>query len=349
MDAHQESLKLWLRMLVLKGVEELVLVNRPWPLDVPLPVTLLNITTLTRLFIGVWKFPDTSGLPRGAGFPNLRELTLCCVAMKNRDMEFVLARSPALETLGLQGIQEELCLRLIGHSLQCVQICFCVVESITIVNTPRLDRLILWGSLDGSCIRLKIDHAPKLRLLGYLELGMHKLESGNSTINATMSPSVKILSLSVRFGVRSEVKMLPTFLRRFPNVETLHIKSEKSNDAIGKVNLKFWREAGPIESIQSSMKVMSFHDFRGERSEIAFLKFFLQNARVLQTVVIVTDSGCSLSIDELQSKVRSLDPDNWASQDCSLMVHLGSDPEGGALWDFRKGLDVSVGDPFVRY
>jgi hypothetical protein len=39
----------------------------------------------------------------------------------------------------------------------------------------------------------------------------------------TMLTSVKILSLNVRFGVRNDVKMVPTFLRCFPNVESLHI------------------------------------------------------------------------------------------------------------------------------
>lgn len=38
-----------------------------------------------------------------------------------------------------------------------------------------------------------------------------------------MAPSVKILGLHVRFRVHSDVSMLPTFLRCFPNVETLHI------------------------------------------------------------------------------------------------------------------------------
>ncbi|KAM3330912.1 hypothetical protein ACQJBY_027175 [Aegilops geniculata] len=40
---------------------------------------------------------------------------------------------------------------------------------------------------------------------------------------ANMVPSVKILALKVRFGIRKETKILPTFLRCFPNVETLHV------------------------------------------------------------------------------------------------------------------------------
>jgi len=42
-------------------------------------------------------------------------------------------------------------------------------------------------------------------------------------IPSSMIPSVKVLALKVRFGVRKEAKMLPAFLRCFPNVETLHV------------------------------------------------------------------------------------------------------------------------------
>jgi hypothetical protein len=38
-----------------------------------------------------------------------------------------------------------------------------------------------------------------------------------------MLTSVKVLSLDVCFGVPNDVKMMPTFLRCFPNAERLHI------------------------------------------------------------------------------------------------------------------------------
>jgi hypothetical protein len=44
----------------------------------------------------------------------------------------------------------------------------------------------------------------------------------------TMLTSVKILSLNVRFGVRNDVKMVPTFLRCFPNEDlpTLYLATK---------------------------------------------------------------------------------------------------------------------------
>lgn len=40
---------------------------------------------------------------------------------------------------------------------------------------------------------------------------------------SVMLSAVTILDLHVRFGVRNDSKMLPTILRCFPNIETLHI------------------------------------------------------------------------------------------------------------------------------
>ncbi|KAF8666102.1 hypothetical protein HU200_053814 [Digitaria exilis] len=63
MDAHQRQLARWVQTLADKGITDLVLVNRPWPLDVPLPAALLGVSTLTRLYLGIWKFPDTLSHP----------------------------------------------------------------------------------------------------------------------------------------------------------------------------------------------------------------------------------------------------------------------------------------------
>jgi hypothetical protein len=49
------------------------------------------------------------------------------------------------------------------------------------------------------------------------------LQVGTKVNPSTMVPSVKILALELQFEVRSEVKMVPSFLRCFPNVETLHV------------------------------------------------------------------------------------------------------------------------------
>ncbi|XP_037415403.1 uncharacterized protein LOC119278153 [Triticum dicoccoides] len=165
--------------------------------------------------------------------------------------------------------------------------------------TPHaLERFIhseAWNPAGNCTTTVKIGHAPKLHLLGYLALDprKHVLDVGNTIIKAgtrmspsTMLPVVKILALKVRFAVRNDVKMIPNVLRCFPNVETLHIMSGKTDQSTGKANLKFWPESGTIECIESRIKLLVFHGFQGDRSELAFLKFFFESALVLEEVVV---------------------------------------------------------------
>lgn len=304
MVAHHAELVRWLYLLAIKRVEELIFVNRPLPLDVPLPIAIFSLPFVKRLHLGVWRFPNTAQLPRGVAFPSLQELRLGCMAMDDKDLDFVLARSPALENLVLYTSQRQVNLRINSSSLWSVQLCMCVVHDVAVVDAPRLERLFLWETIssfsrDKIRTRVKIGHAPNLRLVGFLEPGVHVLEVGDTVIKVlymlsshlflqfenrirtlqiwdlgrslvycrlgklytfifaievhvlsmsslciwdlctgksytlqigtkasahTIIPSVKILALKVRFGVRNEAKMLPSFLRCFPNIETLHIE-----------------------------------------------------------------------------------------------------------------------------
>ncbi|TVU07303.1 hypothetical protein EJB05_47353 [Eragrostis curvula] len=262
MDLYRDQVVRWLQHLAVKGVQELVLINRPWPLDLdkPIPTTFFSMAALTRLYLGYWRFPDTAGLPRGASFPHLRELGLYGVFINSRDIHFVLARSPVLAILCFQGHISPLRLRLVSHSLRCVQIVGSDLESIDVVDTPLLERLLLPMNLtiDRSSSRIKIGYAPLLRLFGCLETAKHVLQIGNTVIKAgtvinpsAMVASVKTLDLKVRFSVRNDVKMLQSFLRCFPNVETLHIHSKKTTESTARLNLKFWQESGAIECIKS--------------------------------------------------------------------------------------------------
>jgi hypothetical protein len=95
---HAEFARLML-LLATKGVEELVHVNRPSPFDLPLLTAIFSLASVKRLYLGIWRFPDTTALPRGAAFPRLVELGLGYVAVEDRDLEFILARSPAPQSL----------------------------------------------------------------------------------------------------------------------------------------------------------------------------------------------------------------------------------------------------------
>ncbi|CAM0944105.1 unnamed protein product [Alopecurus aequalis] len=359
LEEYPDLLARWLQLLAVKGVQELVLVNRPWPLDTPLPPTFFGMATLTRLYLGAFQFPDTTAI-RGAAFPYLRELGLCCVTVLRReDLDFILARSPVLEILCIQVNMLVKHLNIVSRSLRCVQIIEAVDLNIAVKDAPNLERLIIWASTvrDDLPRLVKIDNAPAIILLGYLEPENHTLVVGNTVIKAgtkasrsTMVPTVKILGLKVYFAIRNNAKMVPSFLRCFPNVETLHLESKEAYQPTGKLNSKFWQEVGAIECVQSHIKLMVFYGFRGERGELSFLKFFLESARVLTKLVIVYSKGSFTSVTEANSKVKSLFAAKWASRDCSLLVLETPFRAGEDKWllNFKTGSDFSIRDPFER-
>ncbi|CAO2165287.1 unnamed protein product [Urochloa humidicola] len=359
MDDGHARVARWLHLLAVKGIQELFLINRRWPFSPTtrhMPATFFSMASLTRLWLGYWKFPDTADLLRGAAFPHLLELGLCSVVIENSDIDFILARSPVLKLLCFQGhMHPRLHLRLVSQSLRCVQIHWSDVEAIDVVDVPCLERLILCGysikKTKGT--RINFGHAPVLHLLGYIDPENHALHISNTTIKAgtlvnesAVVPSVKILALQVRFGVRNDAKMLPSIFRCFPNVERLHIQSKRTDESIGKLNLKFWQEAGAIECIKSHINLLVFYDFRGEKSELSFLKFFIESAKVLKNLVIMCAQGYFRSHAELKSKLQTLFTAKKASKCCLPQVYVNPIPEGGCSWNFQIWSDFSHADPF---
>ncbi|KAM0918874.1 hypothetical protein ACQ4PT_008597 [Festuca glaucescens] len=311
MDEFPSLLARWLQTLAVKGVQDLVLVNRPFPLALDLPVALFGMPALTRLYLGFFKFPDTAALPRTVSFPNLRELGLCTVVIFGPDMDFVLARSPALEILCIQANLFTKRLRIVSRSLRCVQIIAATDLDILVAYAPHLERLIIWSVLanKSSNMRIKIAPAPALSILGYLEPEFHTLEIGNTVI-----------------------------------------KSKKTAEPTGKLNLEFWKEAGAIECVQSHIKLMIFHNFHGDQSELSFLKYILENAPMLTKLVIVYPKRTFTSVTEANSKLEPLFAAKWASTCCSLLLTEGAYAEGKEppeLQNFKRGSNFSLRDPFA--
>uniref|UniRef100_A0ACD5ZE37 Uncharacterized protein n=1 Tax=Avena sativa TaxID=4498 RepID=A0ACD5ZE37_AVESA len=235
---HERMLAQWPRLLVSKGVEDLVLVNNvtdPSADTLRLPDDIFRCASLQRLFLGFWTFPDTAVLPRGADvFPDLRELSMFATTITDGDLDYMLACTPALETLAIIFNKADR-VHLRSKSLRCGLLWLSMVEEgIVMVDAPLLERLILFqapGSNNGGQVKVKIFSAPKLRVLGYLEPRIHQLQIGDKVIKpnaraspSTMLPGVKVLALKVNFGVPKEVNLMASFLGCFPNVETLHIQ-----------------------------------------------------------------------------------------------------------------------------
>uniref|UniRef100_A0A0E0LBS8 F-box domain-containing protein n=1 Tax=Oryza punctata TaxID=4537 RepID=A0A0E0LBS8_ORYPU len=368
MDAHRSEAALWLQLLAAKGVQELVFVNRASKLDTDacLPSTLFRCSSLTCLYTGFFKFPDTATLPRAAAaFPHLRELGLCSMDMSDRDIAFLLDRCPLLENLEIVGFRGLVRLRIGSHSLRCVEVCASLVEEIAVEHAAQLERIMLWeawgiagfideaGGFTNMCCRLKIGHVPNLRILGFLVPGMHQLNIGNTIIQAgtkaspsTMVPSVRMLGIHVKLFARNEVRMVPAILRCFPNVETLYIESVSAGKPIGKIGPKFWQETGPIECLQRHTRKVVFRKFKVQKSELDFLKFIAERGRVLEKIVVVLTHSCSSSLDHMRASLRNFVASaRLANEDCKLIVCESPFPVDATAWCFQGAFNMSK-DPF---
>ncbi|CAL5023568.1 unnamed protein product [Urochloa decumbens] len=315
-------------ILATKGVEELTFVNRPWPIQgLRLPAALFSCASLRRLYLGAWRFVDTATLPRGSSFPNLQELVLGAVALEDRDLEFLLAVCPLLDALAVLGDMHPLHARIASHHrLRCAQFCCSFLVEVAVEDTPRLERLFLWRLATPSSSMEQCRSSPK-----------------------TIIPSVHMLALHLHFRVRNEVRMLPAFLKCFPNVETLCIQSEQTSEPTGNLNIKFWQQAAPIECVQSHLKTLVMREFNGEDNEFAFLKLIAETAQVLEKMVLVMASRMPSAPEDLVAKLEALDSARWASRSSKVWYLISWLGEGGSVWNLKAGLDYSCNDPFSAF
>ncbi|CAM0955101.1 unnamed protein product [Alopecurus aequalis] len=346
----------WPHVLVAKGIQDLVLYNKPARASSRLPADILRCASLQSLSLGFCTFPDD--LPRVAdAFPNLRMLDMMFIFISNEDLEYLVAASPVLETLALYLNNITNRVNISNQSLRCVLAGLCsMVEEFAVVEAPLLEWVIFLEAHRGRADRVtvKIVCAPNLRVLGYLEPRIHRLQIGDNTINpdtsaspSTLVPGVKILAMKVNFGDLWEVKMLASFLRCFPNVDTLHIQSVRHDQSVTAHEhlLKFWQEASPVECLRSHIKRMVIHNFQGDQNEFEFLKFMAMNAQELQSLLVVSPYENFALADKVNEMINKLGCPRF--RPWTARGSLGS-PTRWNMFMFEKVnvSDLTVDDPF---
>ncbi|KAM0845078.1 hypothetical protein ACQ4PT_056634 [Festuca glaucescens] len=126
---HEGAVANWIRLFAEKDLKTLILIHEwQYPFVIPrLPISIISCSTLRRLYLGLWKFPDTTCLARSPDvFPCLEELGICHTILQDHDLKYLLACSPQLKSLNF--IQSY-------NSPSRVHIC-----------SPDLSRIVLWFS-----------------------------------------------------------------------------------------------------------------------------------------------------------------------------------------------------------
>ena len=171
------------------------------------------------------------------------------------------------------------------------------------------------------------------------------LKAGTKASARTTVSSLQMLALQVHFGDRSQVKMLPSFLRCFPNLETLIVESFLEENTSNR-SLKFWQETSPIECVQSHLKTLSFCELQGNDDEFDFIMFIVENALKLERLIIQIKQDLTYTERQVVvAKLGDLSCANWANTNCKVRFEVSSNPIGSS-WSIEAGSDLSSDDPF---
>ncbi|CAM0942782.1 unnamed protein product [Alopecurus aequalis] len=343
----------WPRLLEAKTIKKLAFANQTSTGDLCLPADILRCTSLERLVMVKWTLPDhlTHSL---RVFPHLELLAILSITMSDQALGCLLDASPVLETLILDCSIK--CFHLCNQKLRCVMVC--PVEEFAVVEAPLLERLILFKTRrTASPLRVKIASTSNLRVLGYMEPMIHRMQINGNMINpdtlaspSTLVPGIQILALKVNFSILEEVKMAASLLRCFPNVYTLHIQSvmcdpsETAHEPNGEHHARFWKEASPVTCLTSHVERIVFHKFQGHREEFEFLKFVARDAKALQCLLLVQSKEKLLSTDEVNVMIDKLECP-WFRAWTSKVLLVSSKVEDE--WSYVKlSMDLTIDDPF---
>lgn len=305
----------------------------------PLPTSVLRFTsTVVMATAGYCDVPDE--IAPSLNFPILKHLTLRHVNISVDAFHGVLSACHVLETLSLLENVYNGSLHISSRNLRsiCFSNCFMGKNELVIEDTPHLERL-LCPCLDGETIR--VNRAPKLEILGPLSPRISSIQIANLIFQGLVPTSfnnlictVKVLALQFSCA---DLNAVLDVLRFFPCLEKLYVMWNKYlNTEMN--NVRHYDPLDPIECLETHLKTLVLKNYKGDKQDVSFAKFFVLNAKVLNEIKF----GVSAKFDEkwVADQHRLLGVESEASPDfefkhCSYYLNRHSGTH-----------DLSIADPF---
>ncbi|CAL4977082.1 unnamed protein product [Urochloa decumbens] len=135
-------------------------------------------------------------------------------------------------------------------------------------------------------MEITIISARKLKVLGCITESIFRLELCTTVFNglhdvrvATVMRSVKVLSLRLEY---LNLGVITNFMKCFPCMEKLYIKTYLMDDE----NFQLHDYKDHLECLDLHLKKLRISYYHGTRSHVEFAKFFVLNARVLESMVL---------------------------------------------------------------
>ncbi|XP_051213159.2 putative F-box protein At3g44060 [Lolium perenne] len=283
----------WLRSAALSNLQELDLSYCLW-YQLPAPISCLSTTNLHVATITRCNFPDTT--LQGLRFPQLKQLTIEMVRISECSLHHMLAGCPTLECLLINCSSGFSCMRInslslrsIGVDVNCPGYNELKLGELVIENAPCLKRLLHLDQ-SGDNLHISVISAPKLETLRYLS-NFTKISFGSAVIKGlcvdsltAVVPTVKILAVDMHILSLDTVINLMGF---FPCLEKLYIECTFHSFQSGPTNV--WRlrkKQKLIRYLDIPLKTIVLEQYRGTKSQVSFLTFFVLHARLLQLMTL---------------------------------------------------------------
>ncbi|CAN6196702.1 unnamed protein product [Urochloa humidicola] len=359
-DSPAATLEGWLRLPALNNLQELEFHygdrfpgrwNAP-PLPPPLASVHRFSSTLRVVSFGGCGFPD--GNSSELHFPLLKKLSLLYVQISESSLHALLAGCPVLQSFLLCYTSGCRRIRIVSRTLRSIGLYQagwgegdCRLQELILEDAPSLERLL--NFLSGSDVDISVISAPKLDILGPLGDNFPRHDFGATIFQGlrlvsliTVVPSVKILAL---MNAHLSLDVVINFMKCFPCLEKLYIKTEYP----GEKNVWCRKYRNLVGTLDIQLKKIVLLGYRGNKSHVNFAKFFVRNARVLESMAFEKQEPISNEWIERQHNL--LQTRNRASRGAKFDF-VYHDYRPGPLG--REGFellahDLSTAGPFVGF
>uniref|UniRef100_A0ACD5U7Y7 Uncharacterized protein n=1 Tax=Avena sativa TaxID=4498 RepID=A0ACD5U7Y7_AVESA len=254
----------------------------------PLPPSALRFSSLRVATFGLCHFPQNL-LGMGISFPNLIDLTLSRITNHENTLHAMIAACPSLQTLFMDRNYFFHRVTIWSPSIVSIRVLIDqhnhVMDELNIMYAPSLEKLTLQKRGDGPRF-VRVRFAPKLEILDCLHTDtMSTVQQGKTKFQAMVQNSLKLSFQNVKILciVIQALKLNHVIgvLKCFPSLQQLHILSRMCTVPM-KMNDK--PVDGTVECIQNHLKLIEVINYSGKISDVNFVKFFVLNARVLESV-----------------------------------------------------------------
>ncbi|XP_072147821.1 F-box/FBD/LRR-repeat protein At5g44980 [Setaria viridis] len=233
------------------------------------------------------------------------------------------------------------------------------LQHLILEDAPYLERLLIfpYASRSGYAKRMNISviSAPKLNILGPLYGNLSTVEIGTTVFQVylppshfvsfmTVAPSVKILAL---LNKEISLDVVINFMKCFPCLEKLYIEIVLA----GYQNGCSREYQNFVRTHDIRLKKVVLLSYRGNKSHAKFAKFFVLNAKVLESMVLELQKGIKLSTEWIEKQHERLHTKNRASRGVQFDFVYREGQSGliAPVIDEAQAHDLSTADPFVGF